>query len=68
VLADVPVVAVAPESVARRLPAGLVSARITEPAEQLDTALVWRGDTMPAAAEAFRAIARTAFTRPVAHG
>jgi DNA-binding transcriptional LysR family regulator len=68
VLADVPVVALVPESVTRQLPAGLVSARISEPAEQLDTVLLWHGDAMPAPAAAFREVARTAFARPLAHG
>jgi hypothetical protein len=68
VLADVPVVALVPESVARALPPGLVSIRISGPAEQLDMALLWHGDALPAPAAAFREIARTAFARPLAHG
>jgi DNA-binding transcriptional LysR family regulator len=68
VLADVPVVALVPESVARGLPPGLVSVRISEPGETLDTVLLWHGDAMPPAAAAFRGIARTAFARPLAQG
>jgi DNA-binding transcriptional LysR family regulator len=68
VLADVPVVALVPESVARQLPAGLVSVRISEPVERIDTALLWRGDALPAPALAFREIARTAFAQTLVRG
>ena len=68
VLADVPVVALVPESVARGLPPGLVSVRISEPGEPLDTVLLWHGDAVPPAAAAFREIARSAFARPLASG
>lgn len=44
ILADVDVVALAPASVALDLPAGIVSAVISAPPDQLETAIVWRRD------------------------
>jgi DNA-binding transcriptional LysR family regulator len=61
VLADVPVVALVPESVTRELPPGLVSLAISEPTAEVDTAILWRGDETSAAAAAFREVARTVF-------
>jgi DNA-binding transcriptional LysR family regulator len=61
VLADVPVVALVPESVTRDLPDALVSVDIAEPTVRLDTAILWRGDESSAVGAAFRDVARTVF-------
>jgi hypothetical protein len=62
-LADVPVVAIAPRSVAGELPEGVVAVGLSEPAEALETRLLWRdGDPSPIV-EAFRAAARTVYDR-----
>ena len=61
VLADVPAAAIAPESVARELPAGLVAVSLSEPTPRVETALVWREDNRSATCTAFRAVARTVF-------
>jgi DNA-binding transcriptional LysR family regulator len=62
VLADVPVVALAPASVATAVPQGVVAVRIDGEAARLDTAVVWRADDASAAVAGFRAIARGAYT------
>ena len=61
VLADVPAAAIAPESVARELPTGLVAVSLSEPTPRVETALVWREDNRSATCAAFRAVARTVF-------
>lgn len=61
ILADVPVVALAPESVARDLPAGVVAVALNEPHDQLETSLVWRTNDIPPAAAALRDVARALF-------
>jgi DNA-binding transcriptional LysR family regulator len=61
VLADVPVVALVPQSVARDLPAGVVALRLREPLDQLETAILWRRDDTSPVAAAFRGVARTLF-------
>lgn len=61
ILANVPVVALAPESVARDLPADIVAVTLAEPHAQLETSLVWRTNDMPAAAAALRDIALICF-------
>jgi DNA-binding transcriptional LysR family regulator len=60
VLADVPVVALAPSSVAVELPEGIVALQIEDDA-RLETALVWRTDDESAAGAAFRDAARASF-------
>jgi DNA-binding transcriptional LysR family regulator len=61
ILADVPVVALAPESVSRSLPDGIAAVPITDPPDPLETTIIWRsGDDSPAGA-AFRAVANTLF-------
>jgi DNA-binding transcriptional LysR family regulator len=58
VLADVPVVTVVPQSVARFLPRGVVAVPVSEPGELLETSVVTRaGDTSPTVA-AFLEVAR----------
>ncbi len=61
VLADVPGVALAPESVARHLPAGVVAIRLGEPRERLETSAVWRADNRSATLASFVEVARSAF-------
>jgi DNA-binding transcriptional LysR family regulator len=62
VLADVSVVALVPESVARELPDGVAALRLSDPAGRLDTVLVWRSDDTSAVGAAFREVARTVST------
>jgi DNA-binding transcriptional LysR family regulator len=60
-LADVPVVALVPQSVARDLPAGVVALPLTGPREQLETIAVSRGDDASPVLATFLEIAREAF-------
>jgi DNA-binding transcriptional LysR family regulator len=61
VLADVPVVAIAPRSVAGDLPEGVTAVPVSEPTDELETRLLWRdGDSSPIV-QAFRSAARTAY-------
>jgi DNA-binding transcriptional LysR family regulator len=60
-LADVPVVAIAPQSVAAELPEGVAAIPLSEPADLLDTRLLWREDPASATVEAFRSTARSVF-------
>ena len=60
-LADAPIAALTPESVARDLPEGILALPLDEPNDQLETAVVWRTDDLPPAAAAFRDVARTLF-------
>jgi DNA-binding transcriptional LysR family regulator len=57
-LAEMPVVAIVPESVARDLPEGVVAVELSEPIDQLETDLVWRADNSSATVAAFLEIAR----------
>jgi DNA-binding transcriptional LysR family regulator len=61
VLADVPVVALVPESVTRELPTGLVALALKDQVERIETAIVWLKDDSSAVGAAFREVARTAF-------
>ncbi len=61
VLADIPAVAVAPQTVAAGLPDGIVAVAISEPTDSLETCLVWRSDEASPAVAAFVAVARSAF-------
>ena len=58
ILADVPVVALVPRSVARQLPDGIVALALNEPSDLVETALVWRADDDSVVADAFRRAAR----------
>jgi DNA-binding transcriptional LysR family regulator len=60
-LDGVPVVALAPESVASGLPEGVAAVPLSEPADLLDTRLIWREADPSPALEAFRAAARTVY-------
>jgi DNA-binding transcriptional LysR family regulator len=66
ILADVPVVALAPSSVLQQLPDGIAGVRIDDPPDPLETALVWRTDDDSAVGSAFRDVASSLFhTEPV---
>ena len=61
ILADVDVVALAPASVALELPDGIAAAVVGDPADQLETAIVWlKGEPSPTS-QAFRDAAQRAF-------
>jgi DNA-binding transcriptional LysR family regulator len=59
VLAEIPAVAVAPQSVAAALPDGIVAVALSEPTDSLETCLVWRADERSPAVAALVAVART---------
>jgi DNA-binding transcriptional LysR family regulator len=61
VLADVPVVAVAPESVARALPARVVAVPVHEPRTRLETSLVSRAENDSATLATFLEVGRQVF-------
>ena len=61
VLAEIPAVAMAPQTIAGGLPDGIVAVAISEPTDALETCLVWRGDDDSATVAAFVAVARSAF-------
>jgi DNA-binding transcriptional LysR family regulator len=59
VLAEIPAVAVAPQSVEGGLPEGIVAVALSEPTDSLETCVVWRADDSSPAVAAFVAAART---------
>jgi DNA-binding transcriptional LysR family regulator len=61
ILSQGAVVAVAPQAVTANLAEGVVAVPLSEPADLLETRLVWRDDDPSAAVEVFRSAARTAF-------
>ena len=61
VLAEIPAVGVAPQTVAGGLPDGIVGVAVSEPTDSLETCLVWRADDTSPAVAAFVAVARSAF-------
>jgi DNA-binding transcriptional LysR family regulator len=62
-LAELPVVAIVPESVSRDLPDGVTALELSEPVEQLETDLVWRADDSSATVAAFLDVARGVFDK-----
>jgi DNA-binding transcriptional LysR family regulator len=60
ILADVEVVALAPASVALDVPEGIAAVVVSDPPDQLDTAIVWRKDDPSATNQAFRSAAERA--------
>ena len=58
---DVPVVALAPGSVASGLADGVVAVPLREPGDVLETRLLWRGDDRSPTVDAFRSVARAAY-------
>jgi DNA-binding transcriptional LysR family regulator len=68
-LADDPVVAIAPRSVARELPEGVVAVPLSDSADSLETRLQWRDEDPSPSLLAFRAAARAVYdTDPSAAG
>jgi DNA-binding transcriptional LysR family regulator len=61
VLAELPVVALVPESVGRDLPDGVTALELSKPLDQLETDLVWRADDSSATVAAFLEVARGVF-------
>jgi DNA-binding transcriptional LysR family regulator len=61
VMAEIPAVAVAPQSVATGLPDGIVTVALSEPTDSFMTCLVWRRDDDSPTVAAFVAAARSAF-------
>jgi DNA-binding transcriptional LysR family regulator len=59
VLAEIPAVAVAPQTVAGGLPDGIVAIALSEPSDSLETCLVWRRDDGSPTVAAFVAVARS---------
>jgi DNA-binding transcriptional LysR family regulator len=61
ILADVPAVALAPASIALALPDHIAALRVSDPPDQLETAIVWRADDVSAANAALREVATGLF-------
>ena len=61
VLAEIPAIAIAPQTVATGLPDGITAVELSEPTDSLETCLVWRGDEESLVVAAFVAAARSAF-------
>jgi DNA-binding transcriptional LysR family regulator len=61
VLSDLKVVALAPASVVRQLPGGVVAVPLDDASAGLETAIVWRRDDLSPAGAAFRDVARGLF-------
>jgi DNA-binding transcriptional LysR family regulator len=59
VVAELPFVGLAPQAVASALPEGLVAVPLSDPADGLETCLVWRDDGPSPTLEAFRSAAGT---------
>jgi hypothetical protein len=62
VLADIPAVAAAPQTVAGGLPDGIVAVAVSEPTDALETCVVWRADDSSASVAAFVAVASSALS------
>jgi DNA-binding transcriptional LysR family regulator len=65
ILAEIPAVATAPQTVAGGLPEGIVAVPISEPTDALETCLVWRADDTSTAVASFREVARSTLTSSV---
>jgi DNA-binding transcriptional LysR family regulator len=61
ILADVPVVALAPACVARALPQRLSAVEISDPAERLESCIIWRSDDDSPVSAALRSAATSLF-------
>jgi len=64
VLAEIPAVAMAPQTVAGALPAGIVPVALSEPTDALETCVVWRANDTSTAVAAFVAVARSGAALP----
>jgi DNA-binding transcriptional LysR family regulator len=60
ILGDMDLVALAPASVARELPDGIVAAVIADPSDQIETSIIWRADDSSPVNGAFRETAQSA--------
>jgi DNA-binding transcriptional LysR family regulator len=60
VLAEIPAVAMAPQTVAADLPDGIVAVGLSEPTDSLETCVVWRSDDASPAIATFVEVARSA--------
>jgi DNA-binding transcriptional LysR family regulator len=65
VLAEIPAVALAPETVAGGLPEGIIAVSLSEPTDSLETCLVWRSDDSSPTVAAFVDVARSTLTGSV---
>jgi DNA-binding transcriptional LysR family regulator len=61
VLAEIPAVAIAPQTVASGLPEGIAAVALSEPTDSLETCLVFRGDQRSPAVGAFVGVAQSVF-------
>ena len=61
VLAELPIVAIVPESVGRDLPDGVTAVELSEPVDRLETDVVWRTEDASTVVAAFREVARGVF-------
>lgn len=61
VLAEIPAVALAPQTAADGLPDGIVAVALSEPTDSLETCVVWRSDDPSPVVGAFVEVARSAF-------
>jgi DNA-binding transcriptional LysR family regulator len=66
-LAEVPVVALAPRSVASQLAEGVVAVPLSDTPDSLETRLLWRDDDRSPIVDAFRSVARTVYGRGRSH-
>ena len=65
VLAEIPAVAMAPQTVAGGLPGGIIAVAISEPTDLLETCVVWRSDDSSPAVGTFVEVARSTLTGSV---
>jgi DNA-binding transcriptional LysR family regulator len=61
ILSQAAVVAIAPQSIRDSSAEGVITVPLSEPADLLDTHLLWRDDDPSPVVEVFRSVARTAF-------
>jgi DNA-binding transcriptional LysR family regulator len=66
-LAEVPVVALAPRSVASQLAEGVVAVPLSDTPDSLETRLLWRDGNRSPIVDAFRSVARTVYGRGRSH-
>jgi DNA-binding transcriptional LysR family regulator len=66
-LAEVPVVALAPRSVASQLAQGVVAVPLSDTPDSLETRLLWRDGNRSPIVDAFRSVARTVYGRGRSH-
>jgi LysR family transcriptional regulator, benzoate and cis,cis-muconate-responsive activator of ben and cat genes len=67
ILAEVPVVALAPRSVASQLAQGVVAVPLSDTPDSLETRLLWRDGNRSPIVDAFRSVARTVYGRGRSH-